>query len=198
MQHITREEWLKLAEQGMRAWIEQLPNGDALYQYPQHTRISCGFPKSSKGRNNAIGQCWTAKVSADETTEMFICPTQAEAARVCDILLHEMVHATVGVEHGHKKPFIRLARMLGLEGKITATVAGASLKARIGELLKTLPPYPHAELHPLARTTPKQKTALLKCECPSCGYLARVTAKWIDKAGAPICPGCEIEMTVQQ
>jgi len=181
---MTREEWLKLAEQAMVPWITALA-----YTYPQHTRISCGFPKSTRGRgNHAIGQCWTTRCSADQTAEIFISPTQATASRVCDILLHEMCHATVGVEHGHKKPFIALARALGLHGKITAIVAGPDLEKRIGAMLATLPPYPHAELNPSQYTTPKQKTALLKVQCEECGYVARVTAKWLHSVGAPICP----------
>jgi hypothetical protein len=186
---MNREDWLKLAEQQMKTWI--VAEG---HKYPEQTRIACGFPKSSRGRNNAIGQCWTSNASADRTHEIFISPTEADAPRVCDILLHEMVHATVGIEHGHKKPFIQLARSLGLEGKPTATYAGEALKTKIQAMLQTLPAYPHATLVPSATTTKKQKTALLKCECPECGYLARVTAKWIDAVGAPICPRCDIAM----
>jgi hypothetical protein len=181
---MTREERLKLAERAMVPWITTLA-----YTYPANTRISCGFPKSSRGRgNHAIGQCWTSRCSADQTAEIFISPTQANAARVCDILLHEMVHATVGVEHGHKKPFITLARALGLHGKITATVAGPDLEKRIVVMLESLPAYPHAELKPSEFNTPKQKTALLKVQCEECGYVARVTAKWLNNVGAPICP----------
>jgi hypothetical protein len=186
---MNREDWLKLAEQKMVAWIVALS-----YAYPENTRISCGFPKSSKGRNNAIGQCWSSAASADRTHEIFISPTQADKARVCDILLHEMVHATVGIEAGHGKPFTTLARALGLEGKPTATFAGEALKARIDGMLETLPDYPHATITPSVQTTKKQKTALLRCECPQCGYLARVTAKWVDSVGAPICPACDVTM----
>lgn len=34
----------------------------------------------------------------------------------------------------------------------------------------------------------KQTTRLLKVSCSECGYTARVTRKWLDKAGAPLCP----------
>jgi hypothetical protein len=43
-------------------------------------------------------------------------------------------------------------------------------------------------------TRKKQGTRLIKCECPECGYIARVTAKWLDEAGAPICPTDQISM----
>lgn len=33
---------------------------------------------------------------------------------------------------------------------------------------------------------------LLKVACPgACGYVARVTRKWLEALGAPLCPGCE-------
>lgn len=34
---------------------------------------------------------------------------------------------------------------------------------------------------------PQPGSRLLKCECIDCGYLARVTQKWIDKHGPPRC-----------
>ena len=34
----------------------------------------------------------------------------------------------------------------------------------------------------------KQTTRLIKCSCSACGYTARTSRKWLDTAGAPICP----------
>ena len=33
-----------------------------------------------------------------------------------------------------------------------------------------------------------QSTRLLKAECGECGYTVRVTKKWLEAKGAPICP----------
>ncbi|MDQ2079513.1 hypothetical protein RA307_04905 [Xanthobacteraceae bacterium Astr-EGSB] len=42
---------------------------------------------------------------------------------------------------------------------------------------------------PLARAAAeRQATRMLKCECLDCGYIVRVTRKWIDAVGAPHCP----------
>jgi hypothetical protein len=80
-------------------------------------------------------------------------------------------------------------------------------------LVAALGPYPHAALVALGEdgrqdpsgggrldpkgrpsTGPKkQKTHLMKCECPGCGYLARITAVWLREKGAPICPECQIQ-----
>ena len=29
---------------------------------------------------------------------------------------------------------------------------------------------------------------MLKCECQACGYTVRTARKWLDTAGAPLCP----------
>jgi hypothetical protein len=29
---------------------------------------------------------------------------------------------------------------------------------------------------------------LLKCECQACGYTVRTARKWLETAGAPLCP----------
>lgn len=34
----------------------------------------------------------------------------------------------------------------------------------------------------------KQKTRMLKCECATCGYTVRTARKWLELAGAPLCP----------
>lgn len=39
-----------------------------------------------------------------------------------------------------------------------------------------------------------EKTRLLKCACPTCGYTLRTTRRWL-KFGAPICPTDQISMT---
>jgi len=37
------------------------------------------------------------------------------------------------------------------------------------------------------RQIKKQTTRMIKAECPSCGYTARISQKWVD-VGLPTCP----------
>lgn len=60
--------------------------------------------------------------------------------------------------------------------------------AKIGE-------FPAGRLNLTKRK--KKGTYLLKCECMDCGYIARVTAKWVEQAGAPICPTDQEEMVCE-
>lgn len=177
----TREEWLQVATDRLRSELFAT-NG---YSVPQ-VRVSVGFP-SHGARGKVIGQCHYA--SADSVPQIFIHPTLDESTRALDVLAHELVHATLGADAGHRAEFKRCAESIGLTGKMTATIAGETLKAWLGELVAEIGEYPHAKLSLGGK---KQTTRLIKCECSNCGYIARVSNKWIDEMGAPLCP-CNME-----
>lgn len=182
--HATREEWLTAAAKAMRPMFDAQGAAD----YPKF-RVSCGWPKG--GRGKTIGQAWHPDSSGDATSELFISPELEDVVRVLATLMHELIHAVVGNEAGHKGPFRKLAKSLGLEGKMTATVAGNALAADLLLLTSELGPYPHAELSKLSVT--KQSTRMLRVACPKCGCILRMTAKWLEEAGVPTC-GCGTEM----
>jgi len=139
--HETREAWLNA---GIAALDEKYFAGNG-YDLPKALRASCGFPRAS---SNAIGQCWDPEVSADETYEIFICPTQAAPVRVLDILLHELIHASVGIKEGHKGMFRKLAKEFGLEGPMRATFAedGSELHKELQVFAGRLGDYPHGAM----------------------------------------------------
>lgn len=180
----TREDWLVELATRLEALFKQ--HGATLPKY----RVTCGFP--SKGglsaKNRTVGQCWSPKASADNTTEIIIGITQDEPMRVAGVLAHEMVHAAVGVDAGHRGPFRKLALDIGLEGKMTATTEGEAFKQAVQPMLDAIGDYPHAKLDATKRK--KQSTRMIKASCPACGYTVRTTAKWIDVA-APTCPNAE-------
>jgi hypothetical protein len=124
-----------------------------------------------------------------------VVPTIVDSERVADFVAHEMIHAVVGIDKGHGPAFKRVAMAIGLEGKMTATVAGPRFKARIAPILKALGPIPHAELREGAETSgpKKQGTRMIKCWCAECDYTVRTTKKWIEVA-VPTCPVHQTEM----
>jgi hypothetical protein len=122
--------------------------------------------------------------------QLYVSPVvQEEVAPqgVLSILVHEVVHGVVGNEEKHGPVFKKCALAVGLEGKMTETVAGEKLTAASKEWLAKLGPYPHAVLELSKRPTKKQGTRMLKCECAECGYTVRTSQKWLD-VGVPICP----------
>jgi len=183
---MLREEWLvQLAE---RLEIIFSKHGATLPKY----RVTCGFPsKGGLSKLRTLGQCWSDRASADDTHELIISMTLDEPMRIAGVLAHEMVHASVGVQHGHKGPFRKLALAIGLTGKMTATEESEAFKQRLSPILAELGDYPHAKLD--ASNRKKQSTRLIKTECPRCGYTARVARKWLD-VGAPVCPTDHVEL----
>jgi len=69
---------------------------------------------------------------------------------------------------------------------MTSTPSNIKMEEFIKIVVDKIGQFPSGRLNLTKRK--KKSTYLLKCECPTCGYVARVTAKWIDKAGTPICP----------
>lgn len=188
--HDTREGWLKgamgiLGERYFKA------NG---YELPEKLAVSCGFPRSSSGK--AIGQCFDPKCSKDETTHMFVCPTRDEPVEVLGILLHEMIHASVGIEAGHKGPFRKLAKEFGLEGKMTATVVaeGTDLHAQMLRIAGELGTYPHAAMQPVKRARKPGGGWLRYRSATEEDYKILISPKQLEEHGPPRDPwGDEME-----
>lgn len=177
----TREEWLLYVTEALRPHFKK--HG---HEIPLKVRFAIGFMVTGY-RSKAIGECHSSKASADKHTEIFIAPSQDNAEMVAKILAHELVHAAVGTEHGHKAPFALACKALGFEGKPTQALPGdALMRDVITPILDKAGKLPHRKL---STTGPKKKqtTRLLKCECLECGYVARVTAKWVNEMGAPHC-----------
>lgn len=186
----TREEWLMQLTRAMRPMFKK--NG---FPIPDTVKVSCSFPGGGRP-NKRIGEAWPASASKGKTIEIFISPVLADSMRVADVLCHELIHAAVGNEHGHRGPFPRLAKALGLGGKMTATVATEDFTAWAKPLVERIGEYPHTELKMMGGSQKKQGTRLVKVECLNTGYIARTTNKWLEEYGAPICPCCNDVMTV--
>jgi hypothetical protein len=189
----TREEWLVAAVAKLSDLFA------AIGETVPAVRVSVGWPGGRGSKNAVIGQCWATAASADKVAQLFVSPVLADATRVLDVLSHELVHAIDDCQSGHKGRFTKVAKALGLEGKMTATVAGATLKAQLDEIAAELGAYPHAALANAqgAEGPKKQGTRMLKVECAQgSGYIARMTRSWLDSYGAPICP-CHNEVMLE-
>lgn len=126
--------------------------------------------------------------------------------------IHELGHVLTGADHGHDKAWKEACERLGLR-KIKA--AGhryllANFEPTVRNAIAALPkPTDGAPLNLMAMLGagfklrpcgagrgarggksrgPGSGSRLRKCECGECGYVARVTSKWIDEVGAPHCP----------
>src|SRR4051794_40703106 len=183
----TREQWLDALTDLLRPIFAE--RGITL---PAKVRVSCGWPSrkalAPNGKSRTIGQCWPTVCSGDGHSELFISPCLGSAAEVGHVLVHELIHAVDDCANGHRGAFGKMARAIGLEGKLTATTAGAELAKLLEQLCAKLGAYPHARLDLAQANIKKQTTRLLKVVCPDpdCGYTVRTTAKWVE-IGFPTC-----------
>lgn len=200
--YATREEWLTAAIEALR------PRFELIGATIPAVRVSVGWPGGRGRKNTTIGQCWASSASSDNVAQVFISPvldaavgtpktdTTPGTEGVLDVLVHELVHAVDDNKSGHKGEFTKLAKSLGLVGKMTATTAGPELTAHLNELVDELGAYPHAAIIAGAEGADgpaKQGTRMLKVECTEgSGYVVRMTRKWIDEYGTPSCP-CHAE-----
>jgi hypothetical protein len=180
---LTRERWLANFIEAARPTFRA-----AGFSLPEEVRASVGFP--SKGaKSRAIGECWARECSDDGHFEIFLRPSlQSDDSRIADVLTHELVHAAVGLAAGHGPKFKRCATAVGLEGKMTATVAGPGWHAWADPILAQLGPLPGASLADMFNGQKKQTTRLLKLTCTACEFTCRTTAKHIDAHDRLRCP----------
>jgi len=154
---VTREEWLESV--GAKTAKLLGPAVPPLY-------VSVGFPKGSRGKHKAIGQCWAGEQSADKRPHIFVSPELADPVQVAAVLLHEQVHAAVGCKVGHKGAFVATAKAAGLCKPWTATTPNPELSAKLERITASCGPYPHAMLSVSDRVKPGSRLRLWQCECP--------------------------------
>lgn len=208
----TREAWLNAAVALFRPRFTEVG-----YPVPEKLRITVGFgPTGAKAENATIlGTCLHTACTDDDVNEIFISPEHASSGVMLGTVLHELIHAALNNEDGHKGRFAEAATRLGLNGPMTATTPGLDLLIELETIVVTelgsypgsrvdfagalakLPVGPDGRPLPRAGGKPssgpgKQTTRMRKvaCDTPDCacgGYTVRTTAKWLE-IGLPKCP----------
>jgi hypothetical protein len=179
---MNREAWLRAAYALVRK--ELLPKA------PAQVAISWSFPSKggTKSSRRTIGECHYkggSAVGVEGDRVILISPTLQEPFALIEVLVHEMVHAALPMGSGHRAPFSRLAKSIGLLKPWTATTAGPELKRTIEGWLKRLPAWPGGHLLIVS----SQKNRQLKAVC-ECERIIRGSAKLFE-AGPIMCGLCE-------
>ncbi len=183
-EHPNREAWFKAAVVALEARVFK-PAG---YELPR-LRVGVGWPVGN--RVKVGGQCFNKEDSMDQTYEIFISPKSFEPLVILGTIIHELSHTLAGVKAAHKKPFIEVMRAVGMLAPFTQSIVSDDLRPVLDGIVTKLGPYPHAALRIKAKGEAKG-SRLLKVQCPRCGYVARITRKWLDVAGPPICPADKV------
>lgn len=185
--HATREGWLDAGVIRLKPLVEAAYGA----QFKAPIATACGFPSRSAmpGKRTRIGECWSSK-AGHGTHHILISPLETDPVKVLGTLAHEMVHAIDDNEHGHKGPFVKACKQLGLVGKPTSNYPGPEFTKTLTTIASELGEYPHRGL--VAINHKKQTTRQLKLVCESCGLIIRAARRSIEEMGAPT--HCEEEM----
>ena len=168
--HETREGWLLAAVEALRPLFAEIGA-----EIPA-LRVSVGFPGGTGKKTSVIGQCWNTASAKDGVPNLFISPVLDDREKVLATLVHEVVHAVDDNVSGHAGEFRRMAKALGLVGKMTATTAGDDLARRLNSIMAELGTYPHGAMR---QPMPKGKGRMRKISCPRCEFIAYTSDKWI-------------------
>ena len=181
----TREQWLTAADSLLN---EHVFNSVGITDIPTNVVYSCSFATTGNkegAKHVTWGQIFSPEMSNDKVNfQIVISPLVEKPIEVLATQAHEIIHKNVGLACGHKGPFVRMMKAIGLEGKPTATKAGDKLTEKLQIIADKLGPYPHSKLNTTGRK--KQTTRMHKCQCSECGYTVRLSQKWLD-VGTPIC-----------
>jgi len=150
--------------------------------------ISSGFTVAGGRDTKVAGQCFPNEASADGLAHIFLNPRFVEPLALLNTVIHEVIHAAIGCEHGHRARFSRVAAACGMAKpwKATTWIDGAG-KEKAELVAQALGPFPRAAF--VAQGLKKQGARMLKAVCPECGYTVRLAKKWASRA-LPICGVC--------
>jgi len=172
----------------------------ASYTYKAQTiRYSCSLLGAGMTQSNALAHVQFKHTTGNNYDEIRMGvqvggrKLKLDSSRVADILLHEIIH-TLCPHAGHRGAFRYIATHMGLEGKMTATIASEDLAKWIKtSIVDVVGKYPHKAVHLTPRGKRGKGSRSIKCQCANeeCLFTMRTTRKWIEKAsfvlGCPIC-----------
>ena len=125
--------------------------------------------------------------SIRETREITVRVDIHDAVDVLSILGHELIHAALDCKGGHGKTFQRAFYLMGYVNDPKSHAVGEGLRTEYATLAASLGDYPSADGLAVAARKKKQTTRMIKCECPTCGFIFRTTAKWAE-GRVLVCP----------
>ena len=199
----TDQAWLRAAVDGLRPDFEAI--GKTL---PAAMRCNFGFTSHGSKKTGISGQFYDGGASTDTIPKLIIRCNTDDPAAILEAVVHQCVHAVVGVEEGHGKAFREVALRIGLEPPMRTSKAGKRLSERLHALSAELGPFPNARLNfettgadgkekRVADQPKTQENRQLKATCPKCGYTVRTTAKWF-RVGMPCCPVDLVPMVLEK
>lgn len=175
---MNREQWL--TDMASTA----IPAITALLEYSDEepsVKLSCGFPAKQGKRSPITAQLVPPTASDEFNAEIFVSPTISEKSEVIEAVLPLLVAVVTG----------DFKQGANWKNAVSRVRFSSNLAERLNESLSD---YPHSAI--TLPTVRKQTTRLIKVSCATDGYIARVSRTTVENLGAPICPACQLSMTI--
>ncbi len=141
----TREKWLETAIKKLTPIFTEA--GLAL---PKRIDVLCDRERNLKLFGLLRGMCWADLIDYPDSATIWISHFLRSVRGkdgILAVLIHELVHAAVGIKCGHRKMFKCAIRKVGLvERKDGSDYAGKKLCTKLKSIADKLGPIPCSEL----------------------------------------------------
>ena len=176
----TRDGWLAEITPAIAKWVDDLD-----FPLPK-VEVKSGFPSTGR-RATETAESW--EKGHDGSYVIFVRPDRSDPVEVAAAVAQHMCRiATFSKDRGDHL-FRYAVEALGLKVTKGDVIAGPEFEARIKPLIDKLGKMPCPDMAPTTGATPpKQTTRQIKVYCEKCGYVARVSRKWLNEVGPPHCP----------
>jgi hypothetical protein len=170
------------------------------FPIPYNLRASISLPSTginTRGTKQIRAQCFHPDASADGHWEIMVNPmTELDRVTIATVLTHELVHAAVGLECDHKGNFAKLAKAVGLTGKMTEANPSDIWFAWAQPILEQLGDIDFAQMVVTAPPRKKSKTYLRNAKCNCCNWTAQVTLSHVRPYDFLNCPTPDCDGTL--
>lgn len=188
------------------AWLIEV--GDALLSdiiMPAVDDLGLGLekPPVSYSINGAdsnpkvLGLCAARCKNEQGLNAVTITPFLNDSLRIMDVLIHELIHAVLDNQDGHKLRFAQIAKRCGLVAPMTATTASPELVELLQAYVEVFGAIPHAKQDPIDKKKQKGRSLSVACTTDGCGFKFNTSQFQIDRIAVPMCLVCGNESMKQ-
>jgi len=189
---LNREDWMQQIGDAILDDI-LMPHAEKLDLDRPQVGYMTSFPPAVRKPEAVLGFCMSRDCSTDRVNRVSLNPGIDDSLKAAAVLTHELIHAILDNQDGHKLRFAKIAKAVGFAVPLDQFNPTPALFDALQPYIDFLGPIPtDAVLLPSYRAKPKQKSRQIKCECSACGFTFRAPMKQLIKLHAESpCPVCE-------
>lgn len=187
-----REDWLVAAgDYLMNDILDDACAAHDLNRPP--VKYSISFAPNTRTGSKTMACCSSRAASTGGYNEIFISPELdgAKSIDVLGVLLHELIHAYLDNQDGHRGRFAKIAHSVGFQTPLTQFHPSDDLIELMSSYIDILGNIPHAALnYGDIRKKQKGRHILVECTTEGCEFKFRTSRKQIDMMNYCTCLIC--------